>query len=53
MAPLGVAAAAGMAALLTGAVITHPRAKDSAKEVAPALLALAVTVACLAAALIG
>ena len=50
--PLGVAAAAGMAVLLLGALITHRRAGDSAKEMAPALLALAVTIAYLAIALI-
>jgi len=51
--PLGLAAAAGMAVLLTGAMITHRRAEDSAKEMAGALLALTLTVAYLAAALIG
>jgi hypothetical protein len=35
--PLGVAAAAGMA-LLLGAMITHRRAADSGKEMAPAPL---------------
>ncbi len=49
--PLGVAAAAGMALLLLGAVITHRRAADSGKEMAPALLALAITIAYLAIAL--
>jgi uncharacterized membrane protein YphA (DoxX/SURF4 family) len=49
--PLGMAAAAGMAVLLLGAVITHRRAGDSAKEMAPALVALAVTLAYLAIAL--
>jgi uncharacterized membrane protein YphA (DoxX/SURF4 family) len=49
--PLGVAAAAGMALLLTGALLTHRRALDSAKEMAPALLALAITLAYLAIAL--
>jgi uncharacterized membrane protein YphA (DoxX/SURF4 family) len=49
--PLGVAAAGGMAVLLTGALITHRRALDSAKEMAPALLALAITLAYLATAL--
>jgi uncharacterized membrane protein YhaH (DUF805 family) len=49
--PLGVAAAAGMAILLTGAMISHRRAKDSGKEMAPALFALAITIAYLAAAL--
>ena len=46
--PLGVAAAAGMVVLLTGALITHRRALDSAKEMAPALLTLAITIAYLA-----
>jgi uncharacterized membrane protein YphA (DoxX/SURF4 family) len=48
---LGVAAAAGMVVLLIGALITHRRALDSAKEMAPALLALAITLAYLAIAL--
>ena len=43
--PLGLAAAAGLAALLTGAIVTHRRAKDSGKEMAPALLTLAITIA--------
>jgi uncharacterized membrane protein YphA (DoxX/SURF4 family) len=51
--PLGLAAAAGMCLLLLGAVITHRKAADSAKEMAPALLALAITAAYLAIALIG
>ena len=51
--PLGLAAAAGMTLLLTGAVITHRRAKDSGREMAAAVLALAITVAYLAAASIG
>jgi hypothetical protein len=46
--PLGVAAAAGMVVLLTGALITHRRALDSATEMAPALLTLAITIAYLA-----
>jgi hypothetical protein len=37
-----------MAVLLTGAPITHRRALDSAKEMAPALLALTITIAYLA-----
>ena len=49
--PLGLAAAAGMALLLFGAVITHRRAADGGKEMAPALLALAIAVAYLAIAL--
>ena len=51
--PLGLAAAAGMALLLLGAVITHRRAADSGKEMAPALLALVITLAYLAIALSG
>ena len=46
--PLGLAAAAGMALLLTGAIITHRKAGDSGKEAAPALAALALTIAYLA-----
>ncbi len=46
--PLGLAAATGMAALLIGAVVTHRRAQDSGKDMAPALVALALTVAYLA-----
>jgi uncharacterized membrane protein YphA (DoxX/SURF4 family) len=49
--PLGIAAAAGMTLLLTGALITHRRAADSGKEMAPALLSLAITIAYLAIAL--
>jgi hypothetical protein len=49
--PLGVAAAAGMALLLLGALITHRRTVDSGKEMAPALIALAITIAYLATAL--
>jgi uncharacterized membrane protein YhaH (DUF805 family) len=51
--PLGLAAAAGMAVLLTGALMTHRRAQDTGKEIAPALIALLITAAYLAAALIG
>ena len=51
--PLGVAAATGTAMLLTGALITHRRALDSAKEMMPALLALAITIAYLAVAVTG
>ena len=49
--PLGIAAAAGMAVLLLGALVTHRRVADSAKEMAPALLALAITIAYLVVAL--
>ncbi len=51
--PLGIAAAAGMVLLLLGAVITHRRAGDSGKEMAPVLLALAITFAYLAVSLGG
>jgi uncharacterized membrane protein YphA (DoxX/SURF4 family) len=51
--PLGVAAAAGTALLLLGALVTHRRAADSGKEMAPALLALAITLAYLAIAITG
>ena len=49
--PLGIAAAAGMILLLTGALITHRRAADSGKEMAPALIDFAITIAYLAIAL--
>ena len=49
--PLGIAAAAGMILLLTGALITHRRAGDSGKEMAPALIDLALVIAYLAIAL--
>jgi hypothetical protein len=49
--PLGVAAAAGMALLLLGALITHRRTADSGKEIAPALIVLAITIVYLAIAL--
>ena len=49
--PLGIAAAAGMILLLTGALITHRHAADNAKDMAPALLALVITIAYLAIAL--
>jgi len=40
-----------MALLLLGAVSTHRRAADGGKDMAPALLALAITIAYLAVAL--
>jgi uncharacterized membrane protein YphA (DoxX/SURF4 family) len=43
--PLGVAAAVGMVLLLIGALITHSRAGDAAKEQAPAGVALRVSIA--------
>ncbi len=48
-----LAAAAGMTALLAGALITHRRAGDSGKEVAPAMLTLIISVAYLVTALAG
>ena len=51
--PLGVPAAAGMALLLVGAIMAHRKAADSAKEMAPALLALLLTLAYLTIALMG
>jgi DoxX-like family len=51
--PLGIAAAAGMGLLLIGAVLIHLRAGDGGKELAPALVSLAVTIAYLAVALAG
>jgi len=51
--PLGLAAAAGMAALLIGALITHRRAGDSVKEAAAALVALVIVIAYLVIALAG
>lgn len=48
---LGVAAAAGMIVLLTGALLAHRRAGDAGKETTPALLTLAITIAYLAGAL--
>jgi uncharacterized membrane protein YphA (DoxX/SURF4 family) len=51
--PLGVAAAAGMAALLVGAIITHRKAADSVKDMAPAVGGLVLTLAYLALALAG
>jgi uncharacterized membrane protein YphA (DoxX/SURF4 family) len=51
--PVGLAAAAGMALLLLGAIITHRKAADSVKEMAPAVLALLLTLAYLGIALMG
>jgi hypothetical protein len=47
----GVAAACGMAILLTGALIAHRRAGDSVATMAPALAAFAITAGYLAVAL--
>jgi uncharacterized membrane protein YphA (DoxX/SURF4 family) len=49
--PLGVAAAAGMAMLLVGAIVTHRKASDSVREAVPALVALLLTLAYLVIAL--
>jgi hypothetical protein len=49
--PLGLAAAAGMAILVTGAVAMHLRKGDTLKHMAPALVILVVTVAYLVVAL--
>lgn len=46
--PVGLAAAAGMTLLLVGALATHGRAHDNPRRAAPALIALAVSVAYLA-----
>jgi len=50
--PLGLAAAAGMAALLVAALIAHRRAGDHGKEIAPALAALLIAGAYLLAGLV-
>ena len=47
---LGLAAASGMALLLIGALASHRRAGDTIKETTPALVALAIAAAYLAAA---
>jgi len=49
--PLGIAAAIGMTLLLLGALVSHRRAADSGKEMGPALVAFALTLAYLAIAL--
>jgi hypothetical protein len=51
--PLGLAAAAGMTALLIGALIAHRRAGDHAREMTAAAFTLLVTVAYLITALAG
>ncbi len=48
----GLAAASAMALLLVGALATHRRAGDDLKHAAPAVVALAVSFAYLAAALV-
>ena len=49
--PMGIAAAAGMAVLLISALTVHRRTADGVKEAAPAILALGISLAYLAAAL--
>ena len=51
--PPGVAAAAGMAVLLLGAIITHRKAADRVKDMVPALVGLVLTLAYLAIVLAG
>jgi len=51
--PLGVAAAAGMAVLLLGAIITHRKAADRVTDMVPALVGLVLTLAYLAIVLAG
>lgn len=45
---LGVAAGVGLTLLMVGAIASHLRAKDTARELAPALLIAALSVAHLA-----
>src|SRR5579863_1587703 len=49
--PMGIAAAAGMAVLLIGALTVHRRTGDGIKEAAPAILALGISLAYLVTAL--
>lgn len=44
-APIGIAAAIGLALLSVGAIAFHLRASDSAKDTAPAVIGLALAVA--------
>jgi hypothetical protein len=46
--PVGLLAAAGMTILLLGALATHRRVRDRAREALPALVALAVALSYLA-----
>ena len=48
--PVGIAAAAGMLVLLTGALVLHHRAADSPREQVPAAVVLLAAIAYLAAA---
>ncbi|MGO9925083.1 MAG: DoxX family protein [Mycobacterium sp.] len=43
-APIGVAAAVGLALLVLGAIIFHVRAADSAADIAPAVIGLGLAV---------
>ena len=43
--PIGIAAAIGLALLSVGAIAFHLRASDSAKDTAPAVMAVALAVA--------
>jgi hypothetical protein len=49
--PLGIAAAAGMAALVSGALVMHVRAGDDPRKAAPAIVILLATIVYLAVAL--
>lgn len=51
-APLGLAAASGMALLVIGALAAHRRAGDGLTQAAPALVTLAISLAYLAEALV-
>jgi len=44
-APIGVAAAVGLALLLLGAIVFHVRASDSASDTAPAVIGLGLAAA--------
>jgi len=44
-APIGIAAAIGLALLSIGAIAFHVRASDGAKDIAPAVIALALAAA--------
>lgn len=46
--PAGLLAAGGISMLLLGALVTHRRAHDTAREALPAFVALAITIAYLA-----
>jgi len=44
-APIGVAAAIGLALLVSGAIVFHVRASDSVADTAPAVISLGLAVA--------